>query len=212
MKMKAIVPFKKQNAKSRLASLLNPEEREKFAVAMLRDVIKALRGSKVEEIVVLAMSEEGLEDIREKIEISNKGLNEAINEQFAKAEAGDAVLIVMADLPLIEQENIDEILACGEDVVIAFGKGGGTNVMLVRQPSKYRADYYEISYLKHRKIAEEAKLSFRAYDSFFTACDIDEVWDIAELLIHGEGEAAEYLRSIGVKLVETKGRVGVKRG
>ncbi|MEM2933535.1 MAG: 2-phospho-L-lactate guanylyltransferase [Halobacteria archaeon] len=207
--MRAIIPFKKQNAKSRLAPFFNQEEREKFAIAMLKDVIKALKKSKVSEVKVLAMSREGLGDIEVEIEVSDKGLNEAINEQFAKAK--EAVLIVMADLPLIQAEHIDEIIACKEDVVIAFGKGGGTNVMLVRQPSKFRADYYEISYLKHKKIAMEAGLSFKAYDSFFTACDIDEVWDIAELLIHGRGEAAEYLRELGLKLVESKGRVSVRR-
>ncbi len=207
--MKAIIPFKKQNAKSRLTPILNQEEREKFALAMLRDVIKAVKKSKVREVKVLAMSREGLEDIEAEIEVSDKGLSEAINEQFAKAKG--EVLIVMADLPLIQAEHINEIIACREDVVIAFGKGGGTNIMLVRQPSKYRADYYEISYLKHKKIAEEAGLSFKAYDSFFTACDIDEAWDLAELLIHGRGEAAEYLREIGLKLIETKGRVSVRR-
>lgn len=209
--MKAIIPFKKQNAKSRLASLLNQEEREKFALAMLKDVIKALKKSKVSEVKVLAMSREGLEDIEAEVEVevSDKGLSEAINEQFAKAK--EEILIVMADLPLIQPRHIDEIIACKEDIVIAFGKGGGTNIMLVRHPSKYRADYYEISYLKHKRIALEAGLSFKAYDSFYTACDIDEVWDIAELLIHGSGEAAEYLNKLGLKLVESKGRVSVKR-
>ncbi len=211
--MKVIIPFKKQNAKSRLASVLNPEEREKFAQAMLMDVVKTLGKSELEEITVLAVQREGLEEYKKKekfeIEVADKGLNEAINEQFAKAQG--AVLIVMADLPLIQPWNIGEITACEEDIVIAFGRGGGTNIMLVRKPEKFRADYYEFSYLKHRKIAQDAGLSFRAYDSFFTACDIDEVWDLTELLIHGSGEAAEYLRSLGMKLVETKGRAAVKR-
>lgn len=210
--MKAIVPFKKQNAKSRLASILNPEEREKFALAMLRDVIRALKSSRVEEIMVLAVDHEGLEEfIQEKIEVSicNKGLNEAINEQFAVASG--EVLIVMADLPMISTLNINEMIDSDEEIVIAFGRGGGTNIMLIRKPEKFHADYYEFSYLKHKKIAESKGLSFKEYSSFFTACDIDEVWDLVELLIHGRGEAADYLRNLGMKLVETKGRAGVKR-
>ncbi|GFO96460.1 2-phospho-L-lactate guanylyltransferase CofC, partial [groundwater metagenome] len=40
--MRAVIPFKKSNAKSRLSSLLTDKEREEFAMAMLSDVAGTL--------------------------------------------------------------------------------------------------------------------------------------------------------------------------
>ena len=40
--MRAVIPFKKNNAKSRLSALLSENEREGLAMAMLNDVAEAL--------------------------------------------------------------------------------------------------------------------------------------------------------------------------
>ena len=43
--MRAVIPFKKSNAKSRLSAILSEKEREELALAMLSDVTDALLGS-----------------------------------------------------------------------------------------------------------------------------------------------------------------------
>jgi 2-phospho-L-lactate guanylyltransferase len=48
-------------------------------------------------------------------------------------------------------------------------------------------------------------------DSFRLHTDIDEPWDLAELLIHGAGKSRAYLESLGFILSTEKGRVGVER-
>jgi len=40
---------------------------------------------------------------------------------------------------------------------------------------------------------------------------IDEVEDLAEVLLHGKGQAANYLKKLGFNIMENGGRVGVKR-
>jgi 2-phospho-L-lactate guanylyltransferase (CobY/MobA/RfbA family) len=45
VKPKAIIPFKKERAKSRLGGVLSEKEREEFAVRMLGDVLVALSES-----------------------------------------------------------------------------------------------------------------------------------------------------------------------
>ncbi len=49
------------------------------------------------------------------------------------------------------------------------------------------------------------------FDSFNLSTDIDEVADLAEVLLHGNGESARYLKKLGFELSENGGRVGVKR-
>ena len=51
--MKAIVPFKKEGAKSRLSRLLTRAEREELALRMLNDVLVALSRSEVDEVEIL---------------------------------------------------------------------------------------------------------------------------------------------------------------
>ena len=60
------------------------------------------------------------------------------------------------------------------------------------------------------KIAEEAGLSVDVIDSFRLHTDIDEPWDLAELLIHGTGKSRAYLEELGFVLSVDKGRVGVE--
>jgi 2-phospho-L-lactate guanylyltransferase len=69
-------------------------------------------------------------------------------------------------------------------------------------------DYYGVSFLKHLEIAKG--LSVEVFDSFNLSTDIDEVSDLAELLIHGKGHSRSYLEKIGARLLANKGRVGVE--
>ncbi|MGD9780498.1 MAG: 2-phospho-L-lactate guanylyltransferase, partial [Methanomethylovorans sp.] len=41
--MRAVIPYKQENAKSRLAPVLTLKEREQFVELMLRDVVCSLR-------------------------------------------------------------------------------------------------------------------------------------------------------------------------
>lgn len=191
--MKIIVPYKKKDGKSRLSPLLSPSEREELAEYMLEDVVSTL-------------SKTGLEDISI---VSDEGLNAVLNKIIA--DSTEPMLIIMPDLPLISGEHILDITSSNEDVVISPGRGGGTNILFLRDPSTFRVDYHGASFLNHLEIAKDNGLLTRVYESFYASCDIDEVDDLAELIIHGRGKASKYLRSIGVSLQITSGRVHVKR-
>ncbi len=188
--MKAIVPYKIKGGKSRLSPFLSPSEREKLAEHMLDDVVSTLSG-----LEVSIVREEGLNAVLNKIIVNST----------------EPVLIIMPDLPLISVEHIQDIISSKEDVVISPGRGGGTNILFLRSPSTFRVDYHGASFLKHLQIAKDKGLLTRVYESFYASCDIDEVDDLAELIIHGLGKAAEYLRSIGVSLQIMSGRARVKR-
>lgn len=203
--MKAIVPYKVANAKSRLSMLLTPEERTELARLMLQDITGALSAAGL-RVTVLATGPFEWADAD--VVVSDKELNEALNDYLAAHE--EPVMIIMADVPLTTEKNVRDMLDTKADLVISPGRGGGTNAQLIRRPDKYHVDYYGASYLDHVRIAEDNGLSVATFDSFNMSTDIDETYDLVELYIHGKGESAKYLRSFTV-LDASKGRVRVAR-
>ncbi|MCE8425392.1 MAG: 2-phospho-L-lactate guanylyltransferase [Candidatus Methanoperedens sp.] len=211
--MRAVIPFKKNNAKSRLSSLLSKKEREELALAMLNDVTCALTGSGCFDIIDI-LSTSIIEFETANIVLTEKGLNEALNEYFQKMSSHsikEPVLAIMADLPLVSIKNIRDITSSSSDIVIAPGRMGGTNALFIRDTSHFHVDYYGASFLKHRDIGINNGLEVEVFDSFNLSTDIDEISDIAEILLHSEGETARYLYKLGFILSDNGGRVGVKR-
>lgn len=211
--MRAVIPFKKSNAKSRLGTLLSEKEREKLAIAMLNDVAEALFASGCFDVVDI-VSTSIIEVEGANVVLTYKGLNEALNEYLQKMSShsvNEPVLIIMADVPLVSINNIRDIVASTADIVIAPGRMGGTNALFISEPSSFRVDYYGTSFLKHVEIGRKSNLKIEVFDSFNLSTDIDEVADLTEILIHGKGHAQSYLKKLGFNLVESAGRVGVKR-
>lgn len=205
--MRAVIPYKKAGAKSRLSPVLSLQEREEFVELMLNQVISSLKGAGIEKVDILSPSVYGLEEMTEaRVLLDEKDLNEALNRYLKEAE--EPVLIVMADLPLLSTEHIKEISSTEKDVCIVPGKGGGTNALFIKNPSKYRVKYYGSSFLTHCSIATDSGQGFEIYDSFMAGTDIDEPEDLVELLIHGKGAAKDYIES-KFRLEVKKGRVGL---
>jgi 2-phospho-L-lactate guanylyltransferase len=209
--MRAVIPFKKSNAKSRLGALLSEKEREELAMAMLNDVAQALVGSGCFDVVdILSTSLIEVDGVN--VVLTELDLNEALNEYLRKMalhKINEPVFIIMADIPLVSIRNIKDIAASSSDIVIVPGRMGGTNAIFIRDPSTFRVDYYGASFLKHLEIAKD--LNIEVFDSFNLSTDIDEVCDLAEILIHGKGHSRDYLLKIGLSISANRGRVGVKR-
>lgn len=211
--MRAVIPFKKSNAKSRLSTLLTDKEREEFAMAMLSDVVSTLeRSGCFETVDILSTSLIDLEGAN--LVLADAGLNEALNEYLGKMSShslDEPVLIIMADIPLVSVRNIKDIISSTSDIVIVPGRMGGTNAIFISHPSRFRVDYYGTSFLKHVDIAKKNGLSVEVFDSFNLSTDVDEAADLAEVLLHGTGRAAACLKKLGFSLAGNGGRVGVKR-
>ena len=202
-----MVPFKLNDAKSRLAPALSPAERRLLAFAMLRDVLGTVSG--LGKVTILSRPGLDAADVGCDVEIleSELDLNDALNALIADA-AGQGwpsdILIVMADLALLTAKDVTGILSCRGDVALCPGRGGGTNMILIRSP-KFRTCYQGLSYPKHLDFARQAGLKAEAFESFRAGCDIDCPEDLAELLLHGRGEARALLEKMGFSVSE-KGR------
>jgi len=193
-KVHAIIPFKLEGAKSRLSNVMSMDEREEFSFKMLQDVLKSLNPLDM-KVSILSTSEIELGGYD--ILISKRRLNDALNEILSEEKEKNLVLILMSDLPLITSKIVERILRRTEDVVIVPGRKGGTNVLFIRDPSRFKVNYYGISFKNHEEIAREGGLSYLIYDSMLAGTDIDEEEDLLDLLIFGEGGARNYLKEIG---------------
>jgi len=173
------VPFKQNEAKSRLAPVLTPEERRLLAFAMLRDVLAVV--SSYGEVTVLSLPGLKKEELGMDVAISQSSLvlNEAINafiDAHAKHGWPSDLLIVMADLALLTEDVVDGILNCEGDVVLCPGRGGGTNMLLTRSPI-FRTCYIGLSFPKHCAQAKLLGLHLNIFESFRAGCDIDDPGD-----------------------------------
>jgi 2-phospho-L-lactate/phosphoenolpyruvate guanylyltransferase len=202
----ALIPYKPKNPKTRLSPVLELDEREKFAEAMLADVISALKDVNCSPVVV---GTELFDSEVVQITVQDADLNASLNE-ILPTNTSD-ILIIMADLPLADEASIRKLIRTEKDMAIVPGRGGGTNAIYLKEPTRFRVNYYGASFLKHMKIAEEAGLSVEVIDSFRLHTDIDEQDDLVELLIHGKGKSRAYLEELGFTLSDEKGRVGVIR-
>ncbi|MGD1005116.1 MAG: 2-phospho-L-lactate guanylyltransferase [Methanoregulaceae archaeon] len=206
MRATAIIPFKPKNPKSRLSCVLDEAEREAFAEAMLLDVVTAVKEADCQPVI---LGTELFDSELVQVTIKDVGLSDALNEYLTCAVT--SVLIIMADLPLADETSIKRVLETKKDIAIVPGRGGGTNVILLKDPKRFHVDYYGGSFLKHIRIAEECGLSYEVIDSFRLHTDIDEKDDLVELLIHGTGKSRSFLEERGFRLTTENGRVGIER-
>ena len=202
--MRVLVPFDAREPNTRLAPLFEPEQRRELAAALLADVLAAVRGAGHEPTV---LSTAPL-DCDCPVLVDDSPLTEAVNARLVDADLPLAV--VMADLGLATPRSIRRLLDPDADVVLAPGLGGGTNAIRVDHPS-FRVDYHGGSYRKHRRAARECGATTHTVDSFRLAVDVDEPADLAEVLLHGEGASADWIRDAGVELVTADGRCTVER-
>lgn len=207
-----VIPFKNQGAKSRLAYDLSPKERRLLSFAMLKDVLDAVLG--YGRTTILSRPGLNIADVGCDVEIqeSGLGLNDALNALIAEeASLGwpRDILICMADLALLTEKEVAGILNCQGDVVLCPGRGGGTNMILIRNPG-FRTCYWGLSFPKHLAYARQLDLDVSVFESFRAGCDIDEPEDLAEVLLHGRGRSKRVLEEMGFILSE-KGRAGLIR-
>ncbi|MDT3434312.1 2-phospho-L-lactate guanylyltransferase [Haloarcula sp. 1CSR25-25] len=206
--MRLVVPVSGSDPKTRLASVLSPDERREFTEAMLADVVDAVTAAGREPEVVSTAPL----DCAAPVTVDDRGLDALVNALLeSTVKEGDGTLaVVMADLPLATSKTVERLLAPDADVVLAPGLGGGTNAFVCRHP-EFRVDYHGASIRDHRRLAREAGASVAEVDSRLLATDIDEPGDLAEVLLHSDGAAADWLDDAGFSLSLTDGRVTVSR-
>ena len=202
--MRVLVPFDSREPNTRLSPVLDSTERRDFAGAMLDDIVGTVRAAgHAPEILATEPV-----DADCPVRVDEQPLSPAINAVLARS--CDPVAIVMSDLALATADALVALFEPAADVVLAPGLGGGTNAIVIRE-TVFRVDYHGCSYRKHRREADSRGAAVETVDSFRLAVDIDEPGDLVELLLYGDGEAADWLREAGFELDTTDDRCVLRR-
>ncbi|MCB9136191.1 MAG: 2-phospho-L-lactate guanylyltransferase [Anaerolineales bacterium] len=186
MSLWAVVPIKPlRRGKSRLSSKYSEEERMILNREMLRHTIERLQQVKgLEKILVVSRDPEALTVARKMgaqtlLESGNPGLNVALTRAslLAKAYKVRGVLVIPADLPLLEPEDVQEMISMVNGkpaVVIAPDRHHeGTNAMLVAPPDLIKFDYGKGSFERHRDQALRAGADLRIVEKESFSLDLD---------------------------------------
>jgi 2-phospho-L-lactate/phosphoenolpyruvate guanylyltransferase len=185
----AILPVKSfGSAKQRLAGAAGERERASLARAMLSDVLEALgRVERVETVAVVtadpaaALEASGrgarlVQDTREsgQSDAAAAGIAEALATGFER------VLLVPGDTPLLDPEEVDELLRDEETAVtiVPDRHGTGTNALVLRPPDALAPAFGLDSMRRH---VAAAGPSHRVAELPSLALDLDTPDDLAAL-------------------------------
>jgi len=192
MSIFAVVPVKSLlKSKTRLSSVLNPQDRQTLTLSMLGDVLKALKSSMVYQIIVVS-SDKTVKVLANKFGVahlseSQLGLNPAIEQatEWCIQDDAESVLVLPTDVPLIMPEDINQIVKLGSEeksIVISPSQNGGTNALLQKPPNLIPPCFGRHSFMKHVGKASSKGISIRFYSSERVSFDIDSLEDLKNFL------------------------------
>jgi 2-phospho-L-lactate guanylyltransferase len=163
---RALVPAKALGeAKGRLAEVLSPGERRQLALAMLKDVLTALKAapsihavsvvSPDAEVLHLA-AELGATTIAESANI--EGLNQALTRALsAMSPQPQMLLVVTGDVPEATADDIEKVLAAVPErgIAICPSPDEGTSALALRPPHVIPFSFGVKSFHTHMRWVEE---------------------------------------------------------
>jgi 2-phospho-L-lactate/phosphoenolpyruvate guanylyltransferase len=198
------------DAKQRLVPLLAPPERAALARAMLRDVLRAVRGAAVDEVWVVTRDRAvsalaGEHGCRVLGEDANRGHTAAVRQAQAEAaRAGaDVFVTIPADVPCLRAAEVDALAAAvAAPPAAAFApsrSGLGTNGAALAPVDLLPLRFGEPSFADHLAAARRAGVAPAVVALADLGLDIDDADDLRALLARAGGtESARLLRTWGV--------------
>jgi 2-phospho-L-lactate guanylyltransferase len=188
----AVVPVKDLwGTKSRLEPILDPGARAGLTLYMMGRVVSAISGAGVENVCVVSPDRIVLAEATERgatpLLQESRGLNPALEEgrRWAMERGGSSLLVLPADLPLIDAEDVSVVLeSVGGAPSMAISPDGahsGTNALLLRPPDVLPFVFGPGSYEAHLRAARERGLDIRVWERPHLAFDLDTAEDLARL-------------------------------
>lgn len=196
----AIVPLRSlATGKARLAGAIDAEERESLLLGLLRRTVALLTAwPPITSVHVVSTDERVLAMAREAgalvVRELQTGLNPAIAQgiQAAASAGAAAVLVIPADLPLLERLSLDRLLEAA-DAAIAAGSGrpivviapadarNGTNGLLLSPVDVIAPRFGSHSFEAHARAARDADATLQVVAEPGFGFDLDTVEDLEQL-------------------------------
>jgi 2-phospho-L-lactate guanylyltransferase len=214
MKTFAIVPVKRfENAKTRLSSMLDTEDRIRLSSLMLEDTLQILSVAPPLTQVIIVSADKRADEIATKHgakflpEEKENGVNSAValaDGYCIEKEAADATIVIPHDLPLLDSIVISKACELAEKestciVICPSVRYDGTNMLLRKPPSVIGTFYETDSYNMHVRTAIKLGIPVKPLLSKSLMYDIDTPEDALQL-IKEENVAAKSLEFIKSKL------------
>jgi 2-phospho-L-lactate guanylyltransferase len=203
----AIVPLKViKKSKTRLSSL-TPQERAKLTLAMLTNVLVALRKSRGISDVTVVSADKSASRIARRYgadflwEGRRAGLNRGLRLAIRKLEQRrvEAAMIVHADLPLLTTQDINEFLTRSQGFEIAIvpcKNETGTNALLLRPPNAIPPAFGIESYKMHLSLAKKRRFRWKVLRIRGIQFDIDDPQDLRKFMrCHAHSETLRFLKA-----------------
>jgi len=205
----AIVPVKRlAQGKSRLAGALGRDGAEQLALAMLEDVVAALRGARGIDVVAVVTPDAAVADAAGRAGARallgpDPGLNPAI-DRAARELAADATLVVLGDVAGATSEDLGTLVAAIDGrppiAAIAPSRDGGTAALARRPHAAFASRFGPDSANAHRAAARAAGVPCGEHPLPSLALDLDDAGDLRAFLAtrHGGARTRALLRALGV--------------
>ena len=191
----AVLPVKPlDEAKSRLAPVMEAQQRRDLARALMLHSLATLQASPLIDHTLVITSDEEARDLApehgaETLDEVATGLNEALQQARRHALSGGAtgLLVLASDLPLLTVSDVDAMLSLdGSAVVIAPDRHRqGTNALLLRPADAIDFDFGESSLRRHREASAAAGITPLEIFRTGLAFDIDLARDWHDLMSSG---------------------------
>ena len=202
-----IIPAKSTGAKSRLSAVFTPQQREEFAILLLRDVIGVLKQAGMGRSSLVVSPDKKVLDVASRMgvrsvsEPGGKGVNSAVARGLREAGDADALLVIPSDLPTLrasELKHLASLRARGIDAAISPSLSfDGTNALLFSTASPFPLSYDDDSFWNHLAAAARKGLSTAICSAPGLMFDIDTVDDLRTLASsRAERPSARFARSI----------------
>ena len=141
MQISAFIPIKKfSNSKGRLASILSEQQRSDLSKAMANQTIKALIQSSICDSITLVTNDPDLVIEGTSTFFTNSSLNNALHEAINSFKSTNPILIMHADLPKINQIDIQYLVSSFNESIINIVSDVdniGTNCLLYDRAMKF---------------------------------------------------------------------------
>ena len=196
MKTFAILPIKRfENAKTRLSSILDTDDRIRLSLLMLEDTLQILSAVHSLSQLITVSADKRVGEIAVKyganflFEEKERGVNSAVAlaDSYCMKKAADATMVIPHDLPLLNSTDISKACELAENesrciVICPSLRYDGTN-MLLRKPPSIIATFYDAdSYNMHVRAAIRLGIPVKRLFSKALMHDIDTPEDVLEII------------------------------
>jgi 2-phospho-L-lactate guanylyltransferase len=209
----AVVPVKSlATSKSRLLPELARDQLQALSLAMLEDLIHALKATPALEVVAVATPDDRVAEHARALGAlalhgPDDGLNPAIDAAAGKLGLADdaPLLVVLGDVPgalpgeLQRLFDVLDNLGPGPAAVLAPSRDGGTSALLRRPHGALASCFGPQSAARHREAAQKAGVTLEEIPLPSLAIDLDRAEDLRGFLAetHGGERTRALLRGLG---------------